>query len=97
MQGFQPMPLMEDVDFVHRARRNYGAPAVVPLRVATSARRWQAMGLVRTSLFNMAVHTAWLLGADAQKLAVSYRRMDWMGVVGGPMTGGGGGGGGAPR
>ncbi len=81
LQGFQSLPLMEDVDFVHRARRVCGPMAVVPMHVTTSARRWQAMGLLQTSVFNAAVHTAWLLGADAHALAASYRRMDLGGVL----------------
>ena len=57
-----------------RRARQLGPVAVVPASVTTSSRRWQSMGLLRTSLFNMAVHSAWLLGADERVLASCYRR-----------------------
>lgn len=73
LQGFKPLLLMEDVDLVHRARR-LGPPAVVPMSVTTSARRWQSLGLMQTSLFNLGVYSAWCLGADERVLARCYQQ-----------------------
>lgn len=57
--GFAPLPLMEDVDFVRRLRRS-GPLAFPPQRAFTSARRWEAHGVVATALSH-----AWCLGRYA--------------------------------
>lgn len=73
LHGFTPLPLMEDVDLVNRARHHLGPPAIVPACIDTSSRRWQSMGLLQTSVFNLAIYTAWALGADERVLANCYK------------------------
>lgn len=45
------MPLLEDVDLVCRLRK-LGPPALVHKPITTSARRWQRLGLLQTTLIN---------------------------------------------
>ena len=40
--------MMEDLELVRRLRRR-SAPAVIPLPVTTSARRWNTLGLLRVT------------------------------------------------
>ena len=51
MGGFKAMPLLEDVDLVCRLRK-VGPPALVRKPITTSARRWQRLGLLQTTLIN---------------------------------------------
>lgn len=70
--GFREFPLMEDVDLSRRMRRA-GRTALLPLRVATSARRWESGGIARTTLRMWALRLAWMLGASPERLARAYR------------------------
>lgn len=66
--GFAPLPLMEDVDFVRRLRR-VGPLAFPPQRAFTSARRWEAHGVVATTLTHAWCLGRYALGADPARLA----------------------------
>lgn len=65
--GFAPLPLMEDVDFVRRLRR-VGRLAFPPQRAFTSARRWEAHGVVATTLTHAWCLGRYALGADPAQL-----------------------------
>ncbi len=67
--GFPSTPIMEDVILMCRARR---AGRVVFARcgpVVTSARRWRARGVVRTTLVNRLCVLGWLAGVSPATLA----------------------------
>ncbi len=70
--GFREFPLMEDVDFSRRMRRA-GRTILLRQRVATSARRWEAGGIARTTVRMWALRLAWMLGASPERLARAYR------------------------
>ncbi|HAK94415.1 MAG TPA: hypothetical protein DCM87_05300 [Planctomycetes bacterium] len=73
MGGFPPMPIMEDFAFVrHLARR--GRIAIADAAVTTSARRWRALGPLRTTLVNQAVILGCHLGIAPATLAAWYWR-----------------------
>jgi rSAM/selenodomain-associated transferase 2 len=71
--GFPPLPLMEDVEFVRRLRR-IGPLAFLRGHAATSARRWERRGLVRTSLGNLRLLSLYFAGRPPERLAAEYRR-----------------------
>ncbi len=71
--GFPELPLMEDFEFVRRLRR-HGRIAILPQAVTTSARRWQRLGLIRTTANNQLIIAAYLLGVDPERLARWYRK-----------------------
>ena len=73
LNGFQHWPLMEDYDFCRRLRKT-GRIALVPSSVTTSARRWQRLGVLRTTLTNLACVVAFRLGVSPVTLASWYRR-----------------------
>jgi rSAM/selenodomain-associated transferase 2 len=71
--GIAPVPIGEDLDLV-RALRRRGRLALLPLAVATSARRYRAHGPLRTWTRNVLALAAWRLGVDREKLARWVRR-----------------------
>lgn len=69
--GFAPIPLMEDVELCRRLRRQC-RPAVLPLVVSTSARRWRHRGVARTVLEMWALRLAYFLGVSPRRLWSIY-------------------------
>jgi rSAM/selenodomain-associated transferase 2 len=71
--GFPQIPIMEDVVFIKKARA-LGRIHTVPEQVTTSARRWQRLGVVRTTLINQIIILGFALGISPERLASLYRR-----------------------
>ena len=71
--GFRELPLLEDVDLVRRLRRR-GKIRLAAGAVCTSARRWQQLGMLRTTWRNLLVLLGFLLGLSPDRLARWYRR-----------------------
>ncbi len=71
MGGFPDMPIMEDFELIRRLRRR-GRIVIAPVPVLTSARRWENLGIVRTTLINYAIPLAYYLGASPPRLARWY-------------------------
>lgn len=69
--GFREWPLLEDLDFIRRLRRR-GRVAVLPLRVTTSARRFEAGGPLRTVLGNWLIWVLYAVGVSPHRLARWY-------------------------
>jgi len=72
LDGFREWPILEDLDFVRRLRSR-GPVTILPLRVTTSARRFEAKGPVRTVLRNWLIWALYLLGVSPHRLARLYR------------------------
>jgi rSAM/selenodomain-associated transferase 2 len=69
--GIAPLPLMEDLEFVQRLRRQARIGILGPaLRV--SGRRWQRLGVWQTVLANASLRRAWRRGTPATQLAERY-------------------------
>jgi len=71
--GYPGIPLMEDVELSRRMRRA-GKTVLLPLRVETSGRRWEAWGPLRTVLFMWRLRIGYLLGGTPAQCAEAYRR-----------------------
>jgi rSAM/selenodomain-associated transferase 2 len=56
--GFRPLPVMEDYDLAVRMRR-HGPLRVIPVRVLTSARRFEKNGWIRQTLRNQWIKIAY--------------------------------------
>jgi rSAM/selenodomain-associated transferase 2 len=69
--GFRELEIMEDYDLVRRLRR-LGRIALVPDAVRTSGRRWERLGVWRTTLFNQLTVLGFHLGVPTRKLARWY-------------------------
>jgi rSAM/selenodomain-associated transferase 2 len=71
--GFPEIPLMEDIAF-SRAMKRVGRPACLRSRVATSGRRWESRGVLRTVVLMWRLRLLYFLGASPQRLAELYGR-----------------------
>ena len=69
--GFADMPLMEDVDFSRRLKRQ-GATAALTATVTTSFRRWERHGPLRTILLMWALRFLYWIGISPHRLAKLY-------------------------
>lgn len=70
--GFPPLPVMEDFEMVRRLKQR-GRITILSLAATTSARRWQKLGTLRTTLVNQVMVLGYLLGVNPRKLAKWYR------------------------
>jgi len=69
--AFPEIPLMEDVA-LSKALKRLSPPLCLRARAATSGRRWQRHGTVRTILLMWRLRLAYALGADPRRLARRY-------------------------
>jgi rSAM/selenodomain-associated transferase 2/rSAM/selenodomain-associated transferase 1 len=70
--GFPSVPIAEDL-FLARRLRSIGRLALAPGCAVTSGRRWQALGIWRTTLINLLVAVGCLAGISPANLAPLYR------------------------
>ncbi len=69
--GFADLPIMEDFEFIQRLKR-IGKIVIAPAKVLTSARRWQELGVLKTTLINQLIVMGYYLGVSPEKLAKWY-------------------------
>lgn len=73
LNGFANVPIMEDYMFVKNARKR-GKVLLLPDKVTTSARRWQRLGVLQTTLINQLVLLGFFFKVSPKRLALLYRR-----------------------
>ncbi|MBI3783386.1 MAG: TIGR04283 family arsenosugar biosynthesis glycosyltransferase [Deltaproteobacteria bacterium] len=69
--GFATIPLMEDIDFCRRMKRN-GRIACLRQQVVTSSRRWLDDGVVRTILLMWSLRFLYFCGVAPETLKRAY-------------------------
>ena len=69
---FPEMPIMEDFELVRRLQP-LGKIEIIPAPVVTSGRRWQKLGVLKTTLINQLIILGYFLGVPTAKLASWYR------------------------
>lgn len=72
LEGFAPIPLMEDIEFSRRAG-TISPPIALRERVTTSGRRWERDGVWRTIWLMWKLRLAYAFGANPAELARRYR------------------------
>jgi rSAM/selenodomain-associated transferase 2 len=70
--GFPDLPIMEDFELIRQLRRR-GRVAIPPAAVTTSGRRWQKLGVLRTTLINQLIIAGYFAGVAPPKLMSWYR------------------------
>ncbi len=70
--GFPQIALMEDIAF-SKAMKRRGPPASLRARVATSGRRWERRGVLRTIFLMWRLRLLYFFGARPEDLARLYR------------------------
>ncbi len=73
LQGFLPVPLMEDVEFIGRLKR-HGRLEHLSVGLVTSARRWEQRGWLRQSAANLVTLGLYACGVAPARLARRYDR-----------------------
>jgi hypothetical protein len=71
--GYPEIPIMDDYELIRRLRKR-GTVGIAPVAAITSARRWQRLGVFRTTLINQIIIIAYVLGVSVEKIARWYRR-----------------------
>lgn len=71
--GYADIPLMEDLELMTRLRRRRLAIRILSQAARTSARRWEAEGLVRCTGRNLLLRTLYHLGVGPERLAGLYK------------------------
>jgi rSAM/selenodomain-associated transferase 2 len=74
MGGFAPWPILEDLDLARRLRHR-GRLVILTRRVVTSARRFEARGVVRTVATNWLIWLLYAAGVSPHRLARLYRQV----------------------
>ena len=69
--GYPDIPLMEDVELTRRLKR-HGRLVALPLRVVTSARKWEREGVVRTIVLMWGLRLLYALGVSPARLHRCY-------------------------
>jgi uncharacterized protein len=69
--GFPKLPIMEDFELV-RQLQHQGKIRIVPHAALTSARRWQKLGVWKTTIINQIVILGYFLGVPPTQLAQWY-------------------------
>lgn len=71
--GMPEDPVMEDIALVRRLKRT-GRIRLAPAAAVTSARRWQRLGVIRTTLLNQIMLAGFILNMDRGRLRRLYYR-----------------------
>ncbi len=71
--GFPNLPIMEDFELMRRLK-HCGKITILPAAVLTSGRRWQKLGVVKTTLINQMVIVGYFLGVSPTRLVRWYRQ-----------------------
>ena len=72
--GFPEIPILEEMEF-SKALRRLGKTTLVTPRIHISARRWEAKGIVRTTLNNWLITLLYFLKFSPEQLAKLYRHI----------------------
>ncbi|MEQ8752237.1 MAG: TIGR04283 family arsenosugar biosynthesis glycosyltransferase [Coleofasciculus sp. G1-WW12-02] len=70
--GFPNLPIMEDFEFIRRLKHQ-GRISIVPASILTSGRRWERLGIIKTTLINQLIILGYFFGVSPDKLARWYR------------------------
>lgn len=73
--AFPAQPIMEDFELMRRLKKR-GRVGILPLRATTSARRWERLGILKTTVINQAIIIGYLFGVSPEKLAGWYGGRD---------------------
>lgn len=71
--GFPEQPIMEDFELIRRLNR-LGKIEILSSSVITSGRRWQKLGVFKTTMINQLIVMGYYLGISPLKLSQWYRR-----------------------
>lgn len=71
--GYRPIPIMEDLDLMHRIRKQGQPIVILDAPALTSPRRWEREGMVLGTLRNWGLRLLYHLGVSPIRLAGWYK------------------------
>ena len=71
--GFPDLPIMEDFVFIRHLKK-LGKIEIIPQPAITSGRRWQKLGVIKTTVINQLMIIGYFLGVSPDQLARWYRK-----------------------
>ncbi|MDY0375772.1 MAG: TIGR04283 family arsenosugar biosynthesis glycosyltransferase [Desulfobacterium sp.] len=72
IDGFDEIPLMEDIALMQKVKKTEEPFKILPQRASTSARRWVEQGIVRTMIRNPILAMLYYLGVSPKTLVRFY-------------------------
>lgn len=72
IDGFDEIPLMEDISLMQKVKKTGEPFKILPQRASTSARRWVEQGIVRTMIRNPILAMLYYLGVSPKTLVRFY-------------------------
>ncbi|BAQ66645.1 TIGR04283 family arsenosugar biosynthesis glycosyltransferase [Geminocystis sp. NIES-3709] len=74
IRGYKDIPIMEDFELIKRLK-NKGKIYITDSAVTTSSRRWNKLGIIKTTLINQLIIIGYYLQIKPEKLAIFYRQI----------------------
>ena len=71
--GFADLPIMEDFNFIQKAK-HYGKIVIADAAVITSPRRWQKLGIIKTTIINQLIIIGYYFKISPERLKKIYHR-----------------------
>ena len=71
--SFADLPIMEDFNFIQKAKQN-GKIIIADAAVITSPRRWQKLGVIKTTVINQLIILGYYFGISPDRLKKLYHR-----------------------
>jgi len=72
INGYQDLPLMEDVELMKRIRKQGQRIAIIPEKVRTSPRRYEQEGVLSCTFRNLVLQLLYALGVPPERLVKWY-------------------------
>lgn len=73
IRGYKEIPLMEDVEIMSRIKRQGDRICIIPEKVRTSPRRWEAEGILSCTFRNWVLQILYALGVPPERLVKWYK------------------------
>ncbi len=73
MGGFPELPIMEDFELIRRLKKR-GKIGIIPAKITTSARRWEQVGIWKTTVINQLIIIGYFLKISPLKLKQFYQQ-----------------------
>jgi rSAM/selenodomain-associated transferase 2 len=70
---YKEIPLMEDIEFMMRIKKQGDRICIIPLRVLTSVRRWEQEGILYCTIRNWTLQILYALGIPPEQLVKWYK------------------------
>ena len=71
--GYRDVPVMEDVELMKRIRKRGDRIRIIPVKVRTSARRYEQEGIAYTTIRNWMLQLQYALGVSPERLVRWYK------------------------